>query len=509
MALTLILGAAGGSLILYQNRERLYSMRHTHWDSPRPYGGKTEFELALEKIKSILPEEDIDMDEASLRSHGHSAWSYHNLGHPQVVITPHTIQQVSEVVKVAAQYRIPIIPFGGGTSIEGHYTAPKGGICLDMHHFDTVQVNEADMQAVVGSGVSWELLNEALKGKGLFFPADPGPGAKIGGMISVGCSGTNSVRYGTIRDWVLSITAVLPDGSVVKTRRAVLKSAAGYNLTQLLIGAEGTLGVIVEATLKLAPIPKEMSVALCDFPTTRSAANVVHEVVQSGIQIGAIEFLDDVMIKCVNMAYPKQKLVERPTLYFKFSGNGKQQVENDVKLVGEIVRKHGGGKFRFANSETEKAEIWEGRKTCLLSAAAMQPEKDIWTTDVIVPVSKLPELIAQTQADLKSSFLLAPMVGHVGDGNYHLIILFNKDVPKEVDEAARLSNTVVDRALALGGSCTGEHGVGIGKKKYLIREHGEETLKMMWKIKEAIDPLGIMNPEKVLPRLSGDDDGHH
>ncbi|TPX31994.1 hypothetical protein SmJEL517_g04800 [Synchytrium microbalum] len=511
MTLSLILGAAGGSLLLYQNRDTIFAGMKSNADfsKPKVYGGRREFDAALEKIKKIVPHDDIDLDEHQLKDHGESKWSYHNLGLPDVVVSPTTIDQVSQIIKIASEYRIPVIPYGGGTSLEGHYTAPQGGICLDMVHFDKIELHEEDMDVVVGPGVGWEYLNEVLKPSGVFFPTDPGPGAKIGGMIAVGCSGTNAVRYGTVRDWVLSLTVVMPDGSIVVTRPRVRKTSAGYNLNQLMIGSEGTLGVIVEATLKLAALPKETSIAVCDFPDIRSAANVVADVVRSGLQIGAIEILDDVMMKCINHANPRISQPERPTLYFKFSGQSKVQVDNDVKFVNDIAKKYSGGKFRFAKNEKEKADLWEGRKNALWSTVAMQPERSVWTTDVVVPVSKLPTLMEQTQADLKTSFLLAPMVGHAGDGNFHLIIMFDPKIPKEVEEATRINNNVVGRALQLGGSCTGEHGVGIGKKKYLTKELGAETLKVMWQLKETLDPYGIMNPGKVLPGLNGDADHHH
>ncbi|KAI9025864.1 FAD-linked oxidase-like protein, partial [Phycomyces nitens] len=395
---------------------------------------------------------------------------------------------------------MPIIPFSGGTSLEGHFTAPMGGICISFtEHMDKiVAFHPEDMDIVVQPGVSWESLNSTLKEHNMFFPLDPGPGACIGGMVGTACSGTNAVRWGTMREWVLNLTVVLPDGKVMKTRQRPRKSSAGYDLTRLYIGSEGTLGVVTEATLKLAVIPEERSVAVCDFPTIRDAAAVVPDLVQAGVQIGAVELLDDVMMKAVCLADPSLGHAEKPTLFFKFSGS-KPQIEHEIKVVSEIVKKHKGGTFKYAKTEKEKEDLWEGRKICLWSATLLKENASVWTTDVVVPVSRLPELIDETKKDLSKSFLPAPVVGHVGDGNFHVFILFDKSKPEEYEEAKRINKALLERAIRMEGSVTGEHGVGAGKKAYLREELGDNTIDLMWTIKNAIDPKDIMNPGKVLP----------
>jgi D-lactate dehydrogenase (cytochrome) len=318
-------------------------------------------------------------------------------------------------------------------------------------------------------------------------------------MVGTSCSGTNAVRHGTMREWVINLTIVTPDGKILKTRQRPRKSSAGYDLTKLFIGSEGTLGVITEITLKLAVLPQEETVAVCDFPTIRDAAAVVPDLVRAGVQIGAVELLDAEMMKAINLANPDLGHAAKPTLFFKFSGASKITVEHEIQVVSEIAKKHHGGQFKYAKNQAQKEELWEGRKIALWSSTLLKPEASIWTTDVVVPVSKLPELIAETQKDIEGSFLPCPMVGHVGDGNFHVFILFDKKNNDEYKEAKRLNKNLLERAIRMEGSVTGEHGVGIGKKNFLTEELGENTVDMMKKIKIALDPKGLMNPEKVLP----------
>jgi D-lactate dehydrogenase (cytochrome) len=318
-------------------------------------------------------------------------------------------------------------------------------------------------------------------------------------MVGTSCSGTNAVRYGTMKEWVINLTVVTPKGEILKTRQRSRKSAAGYDLTRLFIGSEGTLGVVTEITLKLAVIPSQQTVAVCDFPSIRDAAAVVPDLVRAGVQIGAVELLDSLMMKAINLANPNLGHSEKPTLFFKFTGNSKVQVDHDIKVVSEIAKKHKGGVFRYAKDDKEKHELWEGRKIALWSSTLLKPEAAVWTTDVVVPVSRLPELIEETQQDLDASFLPCPMVGHVGDGNFHVFILFDKNSNKEHDEAERLNKNLLERAIRMEGSVTGEHGVGIGKKSFLKEELGQNTTDLMKTIKLALDPKGLMNPEKVLP----------
>ncbi|KAI8376133.1 uncharacterized protein BYT42DRAFT_573531 [Radiomyces spectabilis] len=460
----------------------------------------TTIQQAFRKLQAVLPPEHVTVDQDILNQHGYSNNSYHNEGAPNIVVFPRSTEEVAAIVKIANELSLPIIPFSGGTSLEGHFSAPRGGICISFtEHMDhIVAFHPEDMDIVVQPGIGWEDLNAELKKHGLFFPLDPGPGACIGGMVGTGCSGTNAVRWGTMREWVLNLTVVLPNGQIIKTRQRPRKSSAGYDLTRLMIGSEGTLGIVTEATLKLAVIPPEETVAVCDFPSVRDAAAVVPDLIRAGVQIGAVELLDELMMKAVNLANPSLGHKERPTLFLKFSGS-KPQIEHEIELVSKIVKDHQGGTFRYAKNDHEKADLWEGRKICLWSSTLLKENASIWTTDVVVPVSKLPELIDETKKDLATSSLPAPMVGHVGDGNFHVFILFDKSKPEEYAEAKRLNKNLLTRAIRMEGSVTGEHGVGYGKKEYLPAELGEGTVELMRTVKRAIDPKNIMNPGKVLP----------
>ncbi|KAI9265161.1 hypothetical protein BDA99DRAFT_437154 [Phascolomyces articulosus] len=466
----------------------------------QPNKDKKAIQQAFHELQALLPSEHVTVDEETLQLHGYSENSYHNEGTPNIVVYPSSTEEVVQIVKIANKLNVPIIAFSGGTSLEGHFTAPEGGICISFtEHMDkVVAFHPDDLDIVVQPGVQWENLNAQLKEHGLFFPMDPGPGACIGGMVGTGCSGTNAVRWGTMREWVINLTVVLPNGQVVKTRQRPRKSSAGYDLTKLFIGSEGTLGIITEATLKLAVRPEHETVAVCDFPTVRDAAAVVPDLTRAGVQIGAVELLDDQMMKAVRMASPQLGYEEKPTLFFKFVGS-KAQTDHEIKVVSELTKKHHGGKFKYATTQQEKDELWEGRKTCLWSATLLKENASIWTTDVVVPVSKLPELIAETKQDVSESNLPCPFAGHAGDGNFHLFILFDKNIPSEFEEATRLNQNLIERAIKMEGSITGEHGVGFGKKKYLRSELGDNTIDLMWTIKNAMDPKGIMNPGKVLP----------
>ncbi|SAM09327.1 hypothetical protein [Absidia glauca] len=398
------------------------------------------------------------------------------------------------------KHAIALIPFSGGTSLEGHFAAPQGGICLSFseHMNEVIAFHPEDLDVVVGPGIGWEDLNLQLKEHGLFFPLDPGPGACIGGMIGTSCSGTNAVRYGTMKEWVINLTVVTADGKVVKTRQRPRKSSAGYDLTRLFIGSEGTLGIVTEATLKLAVRPEKEAVAVCDFPTIRDAAAVVPEIIRAGVQINAVELLDDEMMRAINLASPQLGHAVKPTLFFKFAGS-QAQIDHEIKVVSEITKQHLGGSFKYAKDEKEQQDLWEARKICLWSATLLKENASIWTTDVVVPVSQLPIIIDETKNNLKHSTIEGSIVGHVGDGNFHVFLLFDPAKPEEFEEAKRLNKQLLTRAIEMEGSVTGEHGVGIGKKGYLRAELGDATVDLMGTLKNALDPKGIMNPGKVLP----------
>ncbi|ORX50175.1 hypothetical protein DM01DRAFT_1337847 [Hesseltinella vesiculosa] len=462
---------------------------------------RSTIQTAFHRLQKVLPAEHVTVDEETLTNHGYSSNSYHNEGAPNIVVMPETTEQVAAIVSIADDLCLPVIPYSGGTSLEGHFSAPQGGICISFtEHMDQiVDFHPQDMDIVVQPGIQWEDLNAKLKEHGLFFPLDPGPGACIGGMVGTSCSGTNAVRYGTMKEWVINLTVVTAQGKIIKTRQRPRKSSAGYDLTRLFIGSEGTLGIVTEATLKLAVIPEKVSVAVCDFPTIRDAAAVVPDLVHAGVQVNAVELLDDEMMRAVNMANPKLGHATKPTLFFKFAGSP-VQIEHEIKVVSEIARRHQGGHFKYARNEQEQHDLWEARKICLWSSTLLKDNASVWTTDAVVPVSRLPDMIDETKNDLKNAqHVKGSIVGHVGDGNFHAFLLFDQSKPEEFEEAKDINDRLVKRAIRMEGSITGEHGVGVGKRNYLVDELGQETIHTMRTIKNALDPKGIMNPGKVLP----------
>ena len=372
----------------------------------------------------IVGSENVSTTKADLDHHASSDWSTHPAEPDQrqfCVVFPASTAETAEVVKVCHRRRIPVVGFSGGTSLEGHYIPEYGGVCIDFTRMDKIlAIHKDDLDTVVQPGVGWEVLNEHLAEQNLFFPPDPGPGAMIGGMVGTGCSGTNAYRYGTIRDWVISLTVVLADGTVIKTRQRPRKSSAGYDLTKMFIGSEGTLGLVTEATLKVTVLPKATSVAVSAFPSVRAAANCVAKVVGQGIPIAAIELLDDEMMKCVNMAGTTERTwTEAPTLLFKFAGT-EAGVKEQVAIVQALAKAAGSKSFDFARNEQERHDLWSARKEALWSTLAVKKEGDlVWTTDVAVPMSRLADIIDETKADIKKSGLFGTIVGHVGDGNFH------------------------------------------------------------------------------------------
>ena len=418
---------------------------------------------------------------------------------PFMVVKPATTEETSAIMKVAHERRIPVTPYSGGTSLEGHFAATRGGICIDFSRMDGIlSLHKEDLDVVVQPAVGWEVLNEELGKSGLFFPPDPGPGAMIGGMVGTGCSGTNAYRYGTMKDWVISLTVVLADGTVIKTRQRPRKSSAGYDLTRLFIGSEGTLGLVTEATLKVTPLPQQTSVAVCSFPSIRKAAECVYAVVGAGIPIAGIEILDDVQMRCVNLAgMTSRTWNEAPTLFFKFAGTP-TSVKEHVKMVQGLARGNGSKTFEFAKSKDEADELWSARKEALWATMAQKKHdgERVWTTDVAVPISQLPTIIEETQLSIKESGLMGSIVGHVGDGNFHAIILY--DPEKERKVAEEVVHKMVKRAIELEGTATGEHGVGLVKRDVLEHEVGRETVDMMRRVKKAFDPLCLLNCDKVV-----------
>ncbi|EUC30529.1 hypothetical protein COCCADRAFT_39256 [Bipolaris zeicola 26-R-13] len=464
------------------------------------YASRAELEKAIAELENELGSDAITTDDDELRRHGYSEWSTINIERMPVAIAyPKSTDQVSKIAKVCARFKIPIVPYSGGSSVEGNFSAPYGGICIDFANMDKiVALHERDMDVVVQPGIGWMELNRQLKSSGLFFPVDPGPNAMIGGMVGTSCSGTNAVRYGTMKDNVINLTVVLADGSIIKTRHRPRKTAAGYNLTSFFVGSEGTLGIITEATLKLAAIPAETKVGLATFPSVRDASNAATAILRAGIQMGAMEIMDEVQMDVVNRAGGTDRKWEvMPTMLVKFIGSSGQIAET-TRQFSKIATSNGGGTLQFASTAEEQASLWAARKQALWSMLSLREgDEEVWTTDVAVPISRLPELIDMSKKEVAALGLFAGIVGHIGDGNFHAAILFDGRNAEQRARVAGCAQRMVARALEMEGTCTGEHGIGIGKKGFLKAELGAGGIAMMQKVKESLDPLWIMNPGKV------------
>jgi D-lactate dehydrogenase (cytochrome) len=422
--------------------------------------------------------------------------SYHTPAAPDAVVFARSTEDVAEIVTLCAAHKVPVIPFGTGTSLEGHVAALHGGVCIDLSQMNrVVRVSPEDLDCTVEAGVTRKQLNEYLRATGLFFPIDPGADASLGGMTATRASGTNAVRYGTMRENVLALTVVLADGRVIRTARRARKSAAGYDLTRLFVGSEGTLGVITEVTLRLYGIPEAIMSAVCPFPSVEAAVDTVVATIQAGVPIARIELLDAMLMDAVNK-YAKLDYTVAPTLFFEFHGTPRG-VEEQVAQVKEFAGEQGGTEFRWASLAEERSKLWQARHDAYYAALALRPGSKGWATDVCVPISRLAECIAETRRDLDRSTVIAAMVGHVGDGNFHLAFVLDPDKPEEQAEASAINDRMVQRAIAMDGTCTGEHGVGYGKMDFLIAEHGE-AIAVMRTLKQALDPDNIMNPGKIV-----------
>ncbi len=426
----------------------------------------------------------------------HGASETHFGGHlPDLVAFTKTTEEVAAAVRLCAGAQVPVIAFGAGTSIEGNTSPIHGGLSLDLSQMDRiVAVNEADFDCTVEAGVRREELNRHLRDTGLFFPIDPGANATIGGMASTRASGTNAVRYGTMREAVLGLRVVTPDGRVIRTSRRARKSSAGYDLTRLFVGSEGTLGIITEVTLRLHPLPPAILSAVCSFATLGGAVDTVVESIHAGVPLARVELLDAVQMRAVNR-WAKLDHAELSTLFFEFHGTA-TQVDEQVVTVSEIARANGGGDFRWSNLPEERTRLWKARHEAYYAALALRPGSVGWPTDVCVPISRLAECIAETRADLDQASMPTPIVGHVGDGNFHVIFVLDPERPEEFAEAERLNDRMIERALRMDGTCTGEHGIGLGKQAWLVEELGE-SVDLMRTIKRALDPQNLLNPAKI------------
>jgi len=422
--------------------------------------------------------------------------SYHAPHAPDGVAFARDTEEVSAIVSLCAEYRTPVIAFGAGTSLEGHVAALAGGICLDLSQMNRIlRVYAEDLDATVEAGVTRKQLNEHLRETGLFFPIDPGADASLGGMAATRASGTNAVRYGTMRENVLALTVVLADGRVIKTARRARKSAAGYDLTRLFVGSEGTLGIITELSVRLYGIPEAISAAVCGFPTIEDAVNTVILTIQSGVPVARIELLDEAQITAINK-YSKLDYRIAPTLFFEFHGTP-AGVAEQAEAVEAIADEHGGADFRWATTPEDRSKLWQARHDAYYAALALRPGSKGWATDVCVPISRLAECISETKRDLAGSSIPSALVGHVGDGNFHIVFMIDPNRPEEIAEAGRLNDSMVARALAMEGTSTGEHGVGYGKMEHLVSEIGE-GVSVMRAIKRALDPANILNPGKIV-----------
>lgn len=432
----------------------------------------------------------------AIRDHHGKDESWHPPHPPDAVIFPESEQEVSQIVRMCARKGVPMIPFGVGTSLEGHVLALEGGLCIDLSRMNSViQVNAEDLDVRVEPGVTRKQLNEHLRDQGLFFPIDPGADATIGGMAATRASGTNAVRYGTMRENVLSLKVVLADGRVIRTGRRARKSAAGYDLTRLFVGSEGTLGVITEITLRLYGIPEAMSAAVCAFPTVDDAVKATILIIQAGIPVSRIELADEAQIDAIRV-YSKLDLDVKPQLFFEFHGS-EAGVREQAGAVQAITGEFGGSDFDWATLTEDRNRLWQARHDAHYANMALRPGCRAWPTDVCVPISRLAECIAETRRDIEELGLLAPIVGHVGDGNFHVDMVLDPDNADEVARATELNQRVVSRAIAMDGTCTGEHGVGYGKMAFLDAEHGD-GVSLMRALKQTLDPLNLMNPGKVV-----------
>ena len=437
----------------------------------------------------------LSMNKDIREQHSHGE-DYHTPGCPEVVCYAQTTDEVSQLLRLCNQHRIPVVPFGVGTSVEGHVVATRGGVSLDLSLMTQIlEINQLDMDARIECGVTRQQLNQDLRDSGLFFSVDPGAEATIGGMVATRASGTNTVRYGTIRENVLGLTLVMANGDIIKTGTRARKSAAGYDLTRLIVGSEGTLAVVTEIQIRLHPQPESICAAVSQFDTLKGAVDTVIEVLQHAVPMARIELLDAVQMDACIKYSSLDGYLAAPTLFMEFHGTEASVVEQ-ANLVEQIAKEQGASNFKFARLEEDRNRLWKARHAAYYAGCALAPGSRGLTTDVCVPLSSLVESIETTRLEIEQSGLIATILGHVGDGNYHVLILIDPEDSDQLAKAQILGEGIVQRALACGGTCTGEHGIGIGKREYLRQEEGQ-GVEMMRLIKTALDPNGILNPDKI------------
>ncbi|MGR3898797.1 FAD-binding protein [Psychrobacter sp. 1176_08] len=440
--------------------------------------------------------QQLSTNTAVCEQHGHTMTWLANQP-PDAVLTVQDKHDVAAAVEICNQHHMPVIAFGIGSSLEGQLNAPFGGLCIDMHAMDAIlQVNNEDLTVTVQPGVTREQLNHYLRDTGLFFPIDPGANASIGGMVATRASGTNAVRYGTMKDVVLALEVVTANGDIVRTGTRAKKSAAGYDLTRLMIGSEGTLGIVTEITLKLFGISECIGSGICHFPTIEDACQAVMLTIQMCLPIARIELLDALQIKACNQ-YDNLSLTETPTLFVEFHGT-EASVQEQAQIFTEIIEEFGGKDFSWDTNEAERKRLWQARHNAYHASSALRPKASALSTDACVPISRLAECVSETAKDIEASGMIGPIVGHVGDGNFHVLLLVDTDNPTEIATAEDIIGRLAKRAIEMDGTCTGEHGIGQGKQKYMQQEHGN-ALVLMQAIKAALDPNNILNPGKIWP----------
>jgi len=457
----------------------------------RPAPG--DVRAVVEELTALLGNRAITS--TAVRSQHAQGEGLHTSGMPDIVVYPETAEEVARILTTCNVHHVPVVPFGAGTSLEGQLAAVCGGVSVDTSRFDKVlEVSPEAMDCRVQAGVTREALNAHIRDTGLFFPVDPGANASIGGMASTRASGTNAVHYGTMRENVLGLTVVTPDGNIVRTGSRARKSSTGLDLTQLYVGSEGTLGIITEVQVKLHPIPESIVAAVVQFPGLESAIGAVVMALQSGIRPGRVELLDEVQMRAC-IAYSKLPYAESPTLFLEFVGNARSTAE-DAASMQAIAQEFGGGEFRFAERIEDRNNLWKARHNAYHAVLALAPGKKAMGTDACVPISELPACLLETKADIDRTGLLAPIAGHVGDGNFHLGILYDPNDAEETERAEGLAFRVSRRAIAMGGTCSGEHGIGLHKIVHMQAQHGH-GVELMRAVKGALDPNGIMNPGKI------------
>ena len=457
---------------------------------------------ALDALRDALGADRLLTGADVLSQHGHDE-SFHPEALPDAVVWPRSVDEAAAIVRIAAAHRLPIVPFGAGTSLEGHVAALSGGISVDMREMNRISdLSLENLDVQVEAGVTRRQLDAKLRPEGVFFSVDPGADATLGGMIATGASGTTTVRYGAMRENVLSVTMFDARGQVVKTHSRARKSSAGYDLTRLVIGSEGTLGLICSATLRIHPIPEAIAAAQCTFPTLADAVACVVRIQQFALPVVRIELADELQIEAINR-YQETSFAVAPTLFLEFEGGSEEAVATLARETAEIAAEFGGGDFAWAADESERRRLWHARHVAMEATRALRAGSGALTTDVCVPISSLAQCITETQADIAQHDLTASIVGHAGDGNFHAILLLDPSDPDDVHRGEEFHARLVRRALAHEGTCTGEHGVGYGKARFLIEEHGEAAVEMMRAIKHALDPDGIFNPGKSVSAIGG------